>query len=90
MRQRMANGLTEYDVMQLAGHADFSTTHRFYLAVPTDLTDRTRAPTWTAMRGDFGTRLARAPISGKKVLTAAPGSGYSSATYEKRARSSVG
>ncbi len=28
--------------MHLAGHADFQTTHRFYLAVREDLIDRTR------------------------------------------------
>jgi len=26
-------GLSEYDVMTLAGHANFATTHKFYLAV---------------------------------------------------------
>ena len=30
------------DVIHLAGHADFQTTHRFYLAVREDLIDRTR------------------------------------------------
>ncbi len=59
----LANGLTEYDVMQLAGHADFSTTHRFYLAVRSDLVDRARAAT-AAMGTDFGARLERAPVSG--------------------------
>ena len=64
MRQRMANVLTEYDVTQLAGHSDCSTTHRFYLAVRADLTDRARAPDadghgrrfWHALgtRADFG------------------------------------
>ena len=38
----LTNGLGEYDVMHLAGHADFQTTHRFYLAVRKDLLDRTR------------------------------------------------
>jgi len=40
-----ANGLSEYDVMTLAGHASFSTTHRFYLAVASDLVDRARQAT---------------------------------------------
>lgn len=35
-------GLSEYDVMTLAGHADFETTHRFYLAVADDLVGRAR------------------------------------------------
>jgi integrase len=60
----LANGLTEYDVMQLAGHSEFSTTHRFYLAVRSDLIDRARAATVAAMGASFGTRLARAPVSG--------------------------
>jgi integrase len=38
----LSSGLGEYDVMHLAGHADFQTTHRFYLAVREDLLDRTR------------------------------------------------
>jgi len=28
-----ANGMSEHDVMTLAGHSSFATTHRFYLAV---------------------------------------------------------
>jgi len=59
-----ANGLTEFDVMNLAGHADFDTTHRFYLAVREDLTDRAREATTAAMKRCFGARLARAAISG--------------------------
>ncbi len=59
----LTNGLAEYDVMQLAGHSDFSTTHRFYLAVRTDLVDRARTAALTAMGGNSGARLARAPIS---------------------------
>lgn len=35
-------GLSEYDVMTPAGHANFATTHRFYLAVADDLVDRAR------------------------------------------------
>ena len=38
-------GLTEYDVMTLAGHANFATTHRFYLAVADDLIDRAKKAT---------------------------------------------
>jgi integrase len=56
----LTNGLTEYDVMQLAGHSEFSTTHRFYLAVRNDLIDRARA---AGMKGGFGAQLARASIS---------------------------
>ena len=38
----LANGMSEHDVMILAGHASFSTTHAFYLAVADDLVDRAR------------------------------------------------
>jgi integrase len=38
-------GLSEYDVMTLAGHANFATTHRFYLAVADDLMARARHAT---------------------------------------------
>lgn len=37
-----AADLSEYEVMRLAGHSDFNTTHRFYLAVADDLVDRAR------------------------------------------------
>jgi hypothetical protein len=39
----LANGMSEYDVMTLAGHSDFATTHKFYLAVADDLVERARA-----------------------------------------------
>jgi len=38
-------GLSEYDVMTLAGHSNFATTHEFYLAVADDLVDRARQAT---------------------------------------------
>jgi len=38
-------GLSEYDVMTLAGHANFATTHEFYLAVADDLIARARQAT---------------------------------------------
>lgn len=34
--------MSEYDVMRLAGHSSFSTTHKFYLAMPAGLIDRAR------------------------------------------------
>ncbi len=37
-----ANGMSENDVMTLAGHSNFATTHEFYLAVADDLVDRAR------------------------------------------------
>ncbi len=38
-------GMSEYDVMKLAGHADFKTTHKYYLRVRDDLVDRARQAT---------------------------------------------
>jgi len=38
----LAQGLSEYEVMILAGHASFDTTHKFYLAVRDDIMDRAR------------------------------------------------
>jgi hypothetical protein len=55
--------LSEFDVMKLAGHSDFATTHRFYLAVRRDLLERARAASAAAMEGDLVTRLSRAPHS---------------------------
>jgi integrase len=60
------NGLTELDVMKLAGHSDFETTHKLYLAVKRDqLVDKARMAAAAAMSNDFGARLARAPIFNK-------------------------
>jgi integrase len=44
-----AQGMKEYEVMRLAGHSDFSTTHKFYLAVADDLVDRARQATDIAL-----------------------------------------
>ena len=52
--------------MHLAGHSDFQTTHKFYLAVRDDLVQRARLASAAAMGQDFGTRLARVPISEQK------------------------
>jgi hypothetical protein len=35
-------GMTEYDVMKLASHSEFSTTDKYYLAVRDNLIDRAR------------------------------------------------
>lgn len=54
-----ANGMSEYDVMTLAGHSSFATTHQFYLAVADDLIHRARAATAQGLGkklGRFGTR----------------------------------
>ena len=45
-----ANGMSEHDVMVLAGHSSFATTHEFYLAVADDLVDRARVATAQGLR----------------------------------------
>ncbi len=37
-----AQGVSEYEVMKLAGHSSFETTHRFYLAINNDYLDKAR------------------------------------------------
>jgi integrase len=69
MTRWFANGLTEFDVMKLAGHSDFATTHRFYLAARRDLIEKARVAAAAAMTNDFGTHLARAPVLDEKGLT---------------------
>ena len=45
-----ANGMSEHDVMVLAGHASFATTHQFYLAVADDLISRAKVATAQGLR----------------------------------------
>ena len=44
--------------MNLAGHADFETTRRFYLAISKDLVHRARRVSEASMKSAFGTHLA--------------------------------
>jgi integrase len=37
-----AQGLSEYEIMKLAGHSSFETTHKFYLAIKNDYIDKAR------------------------------------------------
>lgn len=57
----LANGLTEYDVMNMAGHASFETTRRFYLAVRDDLLERTRDASSKTMAGISVANLLQQP-----------------------------
>ena len=59
-----ANGLSEFEVMTLAGHSSFETTRRFYLAVRDDLVDRARAASSQAMAGISVAKLLQVPFSG--------------------------
>jgi len=53
-------GLKELEVMKLAGHSSFATTHQFYLAVADDLVDRARQAA-TKGFGKLSARIGRAP-----------------------------
>lgn len=57
-----ASGMTEHDVMTIAGHANFSTTHEFYLAVADDVVGRARQAAEKVLNGD----LLRAPFCRSK------------------------
>jgi len=46
----LVNGMSEHDVMVLAGHSNFATTHEFYLAVTDDLLDRARQASQEALK----------------------------------------
>ena len=48
-----AQGLSEYEVMKLAGHSSFSTTHQFYLSIKRDYIDKARQA-----NVDLGVKLA--------------------------------
>ena len=63
----LATGLSEFEVMNLAGHSKFETTRRFYLAVNDGLVGRARAASESSPMSSFGTRLARAPVFGQNA-----------------------
>ena len=57
-----AHGLSEYEVMIMAGHASFETTRKFYLAVRTDIIARARKASAEAMKGIPVAHALRASI----------------------------
>jgi len=44
------NGMSEHDVMVLAGHSSFATTHEFYLTMADDLVRCARVATAQGLR----------------------------------------
>jgi len=54
-----AYGLSEFEVMIMAGHASFETTRRFYLAVRNDIIERARKASTEAMKAISDARAAR-------------------------------
>jgi len=65
----LAKGLSEFEVMKLAGHANFSTTHRFYLRVREDSIDRARQASTRASSPNLA-RIWRAPPSASDTQNA--------------------
>ena len=57
-----ANGLSEYEVMIMAGHSCFETTRKFYLAVRKDLIERARVASSKAMKEISIANSLRAPF----------------------------
>ena len=57
-----AFGLSEFEVMIMAGHASFETTRRFYLAVRNDIIERARQASSEAMKSISVAHALRAPI----------------------------
>jgi integrase len=59
----LRNGMREYEVMALAGHSSFETTHKFYVAISQDLLDRAREASLQTLNPDFVAHLLRTPVS---------------------------
>ena len=57
----LANGLSEHDIMTMAGHASFETTRRFYLAVRNDFLDRARKANSIALKLISVVKLLQVP-----------------------------
>jgi integrase len=58
----LAKGLSEFEVMKLAGHSNFGTTHRFYLRVRDDMIDRARKASIRPTNSDLA-RTWHAPLA---------------------------
>ena len=57
-----AHGLSEFEVMVLAGHSSFETTRKFYLAVRNDIIDRARMASTKSLKSISVAHLLRAPF----------------------------
>lgn len=57
----LSSGLSEFEVMTLAGHSKFETTRRFYLAVSNDLVQRARIASANSSQNDSVAHLLRTP-----------------------------
>jgi hypothetical protein len=55
--------MREYEVVALAGHSSFETTHKFYVAISQDLLDRAREASSQTLNPDFVAHLLRTLVS---------------------------
>lgn len=62
----VTQGLSLYEVKELAGHAKIETTERFYLAVRRDVVDRARLASEASRKGNSVAHLLRAPSDDEK------------------------
>jgi len=62
----IAQELSEFEVMTIAGHSKFETTRAFYLAVRDDLLDRAKAASQASFDENFVAHLLRAPLEGQE------------------------
>jgi integrase len=62
----LAKGLSEFEVMKLAGHSNFSTTHRFYLRIRDDMIGRARKASIRPTNSDLA-RTWHAPLAADDV-----------------------
>lgn len=76
-----ANGMSEHDVMVLAGHSSFATTHKFYLAVADDLVDRARQAT-SQVIGEICCKSVAGASEHKKASTVSAGSSCDTKSYD--------
>lgn len=63
----LARSLSEFEVMKLAGHSNFSTTHKFCLWVRDDMIDRARKANIRFTNGDL-TRIGHASPPASDLL----------------------
>ena len=67
-----ANGLSEFEVMIMAGHSSFETTRKFYLAVRDDIIGRARMASSKAMQEISVAKLLQVPFSAKNLKGCQP------------------
>jgi integrase len=68
----LENGLSEFEVMNLAGHAKFETTRKFYLAVNSNIIDKARAALEEPLKSKSVANLLQRQIRTEQVQKQSP------------------